>query len=59
LARAILGPPPPEVPPKPSFSTPLPKEVPMTLPVPKVVPEAEEIPDGLKGAPNDVLSANF
>ena len=33
VARAVLGPPPPEVPPKPSFSKPLPDEVPLTLPI--------------------------
>ena len=33
VARAVLGPPPPEVPPKPSFSRPLPDEVPLALPI--------------------------
>ena len=32
-ARAVLGPPPPEVPPKPAFSKPLPDEVPLALPI--------------------------
>ena len=33
VARAVLGPPAPEVPPKPSFSRPLPDEVPLALPI--------------------------
>ncbi len=33
VARAALGPPEPEVPPKPSFSRPLPDDVPMALPI--------------------------
>jgi len=35
VARAVLGPPAPEVPPKPSFSRPLPDEVPVSLPKPE------------------------
>jgi len=33
VARVVLGPPEPELPPKPSFSRPLPDDVPLTLPI--------------------------
>jgi len=33
VARAVLGPPAPEVSPKPSFSEPLPDDVPLSLPL--------------------------
>jgi hypothetical protein len=33
LGRVVLGPPEPEIPPKPSFSKPLSEEVPLALPI--------------------------